>query len=54
MMTYEVRWPLSLVLSKHTLIKYQYLFRHLFFTKYVERMLSRSWQGHQVIDCGHG
>ncbi|CAM9945335.1 unnamed protein product [Choristocarpus tenellus] len=48
MMTYKVRWPLSLVLSKKNLTKYQLLFRHIFFAKHIERRLSMLWQDHQV------
>jgi gamma-tubulin complex component 2 len=44
---YEVGWPLSLVLSKHAITKYQLLFRHLFHCKHVERQLSSSWLSQQ-------
>ena len=44
---YAVEWPLSLVLSKHALTKYQLLFRHLFHCKHVERQLSASWLSQQ-------
>ena len=44
---YEVSWPLSLVLSKHAITKYQLLFRHLFHCKHVERQLSASWLSQQ-------
>lgn len=40
-------WPLSLVLSKHAITKYQLLFRHLFHCKHVERQLSSSWLSQQ-------
>lgn len=49
MLSFKVRWPLSLVLSKKSLTKYQMLFRHLFFAKHVQRLLSKnSWREHQV------
>lgn len=49
MLSFSVRWPLSLVLSKKSLTKYQLLFRHLFFAKHVQRLLSKnSWREHQV------
>lgn len=32
---YEVAWPLSLVLSKKAITKYQLIFRHLFSIKHV-------------------
>lgn len=47
-MSYSVRWPVSLVLSKRSLTKYQMLFRHLFFAKHVQRLLFKSWRDHQV------
>ena len=40
---YEVQWPLSLILSKKALTKYQILFRHLFYAKHVERLLCHLW-----------
>ena len=40
---YEVKWPLSLILSKKALTKYQMLFRHLFYAKHVERLLCHLW-----------
>ncbi len=48
MVTYRVTWPLSLVVSKRAITKYQLLFRHLFFTKHVERMLLHTWLDHQA------
>jgi len=40
---YSVHWPLSLVISRKSLTKYQMLFRHLFYCKHVERHLSAVW-----------
>lgn len=40
---YKVDWPLSLVINKRTVSKYQILFRHLFYCKYVERKLYSVW-----------
>lgn len=49
MLSFKVRWPVSLVLSKKSLTKYQLLFRHVFFAKHVQRLLSKnSWREHQV------
>ena len=45
---YSVKWPLSIVLSKRALTKYQLLFRHLFFCKHVERELCSAFLTHQV------
>lgn len=36
---YKVRWPLTLIISHKALMKYQLVFRHLFFCKWVERQL---------------
>lgn len=44
---YRVQWPLSIIISKTTLLKYELIFRHLFFCKHVERHLSRTWLNHQ-------
>lgn len=40
---YQVKWPLSLVISRKSLFKYQMLFRHLFFCRHVERELCDTW-----------
>jgi gamma-tubulin complex component 2 len=48
---YKVRWPLSLVISRKALTKYQLIFRHLFHCKHVERQLCATWQLHQVHFC---
>mmetsp|Transcript_24128 Transcript_24128/g.42831 ORF Transcript_24128/g.42831 Transcript_24128/m.42831 type:complete len:865 (-) Transcript_24128:61-2655(-) len=44
---YAVKWPLSLVVSRSALTKYQLVFRHLFFCKHVERQLCQAWLLHQ-------
>src|SRR5690242_3898061 len=40
---YKVQWPLSIILSRKSLTKYQLLFRHLFLFKLVERQLCNAW-----------
>ena len=45
---YRAPWPVSLVLSRRALTKYQLLFRHVFHCKHVERQLCRAWQTHQA------
>eukprot|EP00767_Chilomastix_cuspidata_P001876 gnl/Chilomastix_cuspidata/200.p1 GENE.gnl/Chilomastix_cuspidata/200~~gnl/Chilomastix_cuspidata/200.p1 ORF type:complete len:798 (-),score=340.12 gnl/Chilomastix_cuspidata/200:659-3052(-) len=40
---YKVEWPLSLVLTKRALTKYQLLFRRLLNLRVVERKLEQSW-----------
>ena len=46
-LSYKVQWPLSLVISKKAINKYQLIFRHLLFQKYVETSLERAWGIHQ-------
>jgi gamma-tubulin complex component 2 len=36
---YEVKWPLSIVVSRKELTKYQLVFRHLFFCNHVKRQV---------------
>ena len=45
---YAVTWPVSLVLSRNAIVKYQLIFRHLFHCKHVERQLSTSWLSQQA------
>ncbi|XP_078583953.1 gamma-tubulin complex component 2-like [Branchiostoma floridae x Branchiostoma japonicum] len=40
---YEVKWPLSLIINRKALTRYQMLFRHLFYAKHVERQLCNMW-----------
>lgn len=44
---YRITWPLSLIISRRSLTRYQLLFRHLFHCKYIERELCRVWQTYQ-------
>lgn len=44
----QVQWPLSLVISRKALTKYQLIFRFLFHCKHVNRQLCMAWQVHQV------
>ena len=46
---YKVGWPLSIVLSKRAITKYQLLSRLLFFCKHVELRLLECWKDHQSI-----
>ncbi|KAF9579118.1 hypothetical protein BGW38_004767, partial [Lunasporangiospora selenospora] len=43
---YSVKFPLSLVISRKALTKYQFLFRHLVYLKHGERVLCETWQEH--------
>jgi len=54
---YTVQWPLSLVVNKMVLTRYQMLFRHLFYSKYVERQLSAIWtscKGSKILGVSAG
>ncbi|KAG0174694.1 hypothetical protein DFQ28_007579 [Apophysomyces sp. BC1034] len=42
---YTVTFPLSLVISRKALTKYQLLFRHLLYLKHVEELLCATWIG---------
>ena len=44
---YKVQWPLTLVISRRAITKYQLIFRHLFLCKFIERHLGNSWLMHQ-------
>ncbi|KAL6132397.1 hypothetical protein ACLB2K_064640 [Fragaria x ananassa] len=48
-LNYKVRWPLSIVISKKAVTKYQLIFRFLFHCKHVERQLCGAWQVHQGV-----
>ncbi|OON19272.1 Spc97 / Spc98 family protein [Opisthorchis viverrini] len=40
---YSVAWPVSLVLNRQVMDRYQMLFRHMFYCKHVERRLCSGW-----------
>ena len=44
---YNVQWPVSLVLSRRAITKYQLISRLLFFSKHVELRVSSCWIDHQ-------
>ncbi|PIA64082.1 hypothetical protein AQUCO_00201403v1 [Aquilegia coerulea] len=46
---YKVQWPLSLIISRKALTKYQLIFRFLFHCEYVNRQLCGAWQVHQGV-----
>ena len=46
---YKLKWPLTLVLNKKAINKYQLIFRHLLHCKYVERYLELVWSTHQAF-----
>ncbi|KAL9263107.1 Gamma-tubulin complex component 2-like protein, partial [Drosera capensis] len=48
-LSYKVQWPMSIVLSKKALTKYQLIFRFLFHCKHVSRQLCAAWQVHQGV-----
>ncbi|KIM24993.1 hypothetical protein M408DRAFT_75009 [Serendipita vermifera MAFF 305830] len=45
---YNVRFPLSLVISRKTILRYQLIFRFLLHLKHVEQMLSAMWIDHKA------
>ncbi|KAF5951040.1 hypothetical protein HYC85_013033 [Camellia sinensis] len=47
--TYEVQWPLSLVISRKALTKYQLIFRFLFHYEHVDLQLCGAWKIHQGV-----
>jgi gamma-tubulin complex component 2 len=47
---YDVKWPISLVINRNCLTRYQMLFRFLFYIKYIERLLCNVWRAHK--NCG--
>ena len=46
---YKVTWPLSLLVTKEALSKYELFFRRLFEFKGLERQLAHSWQEQQLL-----
>jgi gamma-tubulin complex component 2 len=46
---FQVQFPMSLILNKKILTKYQFLFRHLFHCKYLERILMGTWLDHAKL-----
>lgn len=48
-LSYKVQWPLSLVISRKALTKYQLIFSLLFHCKHVNRQLCGAWQAHQGV-----
>ncbi|CAH2010721.1 unnamed protein product [Acanthoscelides obtectus] len=50
---YDVHWPLSLILNVKSLAKYQMIFRHLFYCKYIERRICQVWKSNKVAKKFH-
>lgn len=46
---YKVPFPLSLVISRKTVLRYQLLFRHLLSLRHLESMLSTAWKDHTTL-----
>lgn len=40
---YSVQWPVSLVINRKALVRYQLLFRNLLYCRHIERCLGRVW-----------
>lgn len=47
---YNAAWPLSIVISRGAITKYQLVFRQLFYIKFVERQVCAAWIDFQVRD----
>lgn len=47
-MDYQVKFPLSLVISRKTILRYQLIFRFLLHLKHVEQSLSSMWIEHKT------
>ncbi|EDV26389.1 uncharacterized protein TRIADDRAFT_23299 [Trichoplax adhaerens] len=45
---FTVHWPLSIIISRKALTRYQMLFRHLFYAKHVEKQLCSIWVSSKV------
>lgn len=48
---YTVRFPISLVISRKTILRYQLIFRHLLHLKHLEQMLVQVWTEHVKLPC---
>jgi gamma-tubulin complex component 2 len=46
---YKVPFPLSLVISRKTVLRYQLLFRHLLSLRHLEGLLSNAWKDHTTL-----
>eukprot|EP00118_Oscarella_pearsei_P007621 m.37909 g.37909 ORF g.37909 m.37909 type:complete len:927 (+) comp32477_c0_seq6:89-2869(+) len=49
---YTVQWPVSLIINRKALVKYQFLFRFLFLAKHVERELNSVWFSAKTLRHG--
>lgn len=46
---YKLKWPMNLIIPEMEIIKYQLLFRYLFYCKHVERELEECWRNHSQV-----
>ena len=46
---YKVPFPLSLVISSKTIVRYQILFRYVLSIRHIEELLVTSWQDHSAV-----
>ncbi|CAD7933656.1 unnamed protein product [Amoebophrya sp. A25] len=51
-LNYKASWPLSLIFSPEAMLRYQCIFRHTLFLRYVERRLSDVWIMEQKMASG--
>lgn len=47
--SYDVQWPMSLLLNTRAIACYQMIFRQLFFCKHVERQLCKVWIANKSV-----
>lgn len=45
-LTYRLKWPMKLIISITDMMKYQLMFRYIFYCKHVERELEQCWRVH--------
>lgn len=45
-LTYRLQWPMKLIVSVTDMMKYQLMFRYIFYCKHVERELEQCWRVH--------
>lgn len=45
-LTYRLQWPMKLIVSVTDMVKYQLMFRYIFYCKHVERELEQCWRVH--------
>ena len=52
--TFDVKWPVNLVINQKAVARYQMLFRHIFYIKNVERLLCSVWVDNKACIASDG